>query len=118
MRKISGVEWGKVLQELLALSLAILICISGIYAVPYGEIPSDSVVEVKRAFYMLAMALMAIHLMRCGSSGLHKLFSVSCVLLMLIFLMNAVIRQETFLESVYNAVSISFVWLFVGSIQG
>jgi len=110
-------QWSEALDELLALSLAILICSSGSYAIPHVGFPADAIVLIKRGFYLLIMAMLVIQVIKRGLSGLDKVFSVSCTSLVLMVFLNAGLRRESYDEYGYMALSVGFVWLFVRYVQ-
>ncbi len=108
---------GAVFHELLALCLSILICISGIYYLPYADVQPATVVHAKRIFYAFIMTMLAIQTWQGGLSNQNKLFSNACCALLLLILLNVSTRLEFYDEYLYVAASIGFIWLFVSCIQ-
>jgi len=105
--------WLPLMDSAVAAGLAVLLLISGIYAIPYTLISADWIVYAKRVYYLILMVLLAILAVVGRPSPIDRRFSLSCGFLALVVSANGLIRQDMPEEYLYNVLSIAFIWLFV-----
>lgn len=101
------------LDSAVAVGLAVLLLISGIYAIPYISISADWIVYAKRIYYLVLMGLLAILVVVGKPVSIDRRFSLSCGFLALVITGSALVRQDMLGEYIYNVLSITFIWLFV-----
>ncbi len=100
-------------DSILVTGLAVLLCTSGIYAIPHVSIPADGIVYAKRIYYLMLMGFLAIPVVVGRFGSIDRRFSLYCGFLALVIMGNALIRQDKPEEYIYSALSITFIWLFV-----
>lgn len=93
--------------------LAVLLVISGLYAAPYTAIPADWIVDAKRVYYLATMAMLVATAAIGRPGSVDRRFSLACGALVLVYVGNALIRQDMVEEYAYCVLSIAFVWLLV-----
>lgn len=113
-----ALPWGRdgglsALNPAVAVGLAVLLAISGLYAIPYATIPADWIVNTKRIYYLAIMAMLAVMAAVGRSGSIDRRFSILCGVLALVFAGNALVRQDVPGEYLYCVLSIAFLWLFV-----
>lgn len=105
--------WLRMLDQTAVMGIAVLLLISGIYAIPYTSISTDWIVYSKRIYYLVLIGLLAVLVVVEKSGPTNRRFSFSCGLLALVITGNAIVRQDMLGEYIYNVLSIAFIWLFV-----
>jgi hypothetical protein len=106
-------DWSSALGFAMEIGLAVLFCISGIYAIPYSNISVDSIVHAKRLCFLGIMILLAVLAAAWRPDPVDRRLTIYCALLALVFAGNALFRQDMPEEYFYYMISIAFIWLFV-----
>ncbi|MDD5389721.1 MAG: hypothetical protein PHD37_10265 [Gallionellaceae bacterium] len=101
------------LDQIVVVGLAVLLLVSGIYAIPYMSISADWIVYSKRIYYLALMGLLAILALVGKFFSIDRRFSIACGFLALVVMGSAIVRQDMLGEYIYNVLSITFIWLFV-----
>lgn len=111
------IKYKQQLDTITIVSLIIFIVIGGFYAIPYIEIKIDTMLFIKRIFYMFVITMMFIQLINRGISNIDKYLTYICSLFVVIILINVTLRREFYHEYIYFLLSIVFIWLIVNYME-
>lgn len=97
--------------------LAFMICLSGINAIPYTDISTIEIINIRRTIYLVILIMLSIGCLLTRNTN-DKLFGLTCFFYGLIVTINFLFHRENLSTYMYILSSIFFIYLFVNYLTG